>query len=87
MSMRVRLQVVISESEMDEIRRIARREGLSVAGWVRRALREARSRQPVHATQLKLKAVREAAKYSFLLGKSIKCWVKSSGAINSDFLW
>jgi len=63
--MRVRFQVFISESEMDEIRRIARREGLSVAGWVRRTSREVRSHQPVHSPQRKLKAVRKAAEYSF----------------------
>ena len=50
---------------MEEIRRLARRERLTVGEWVRRMLREARSRQPVHEPQLKLKAVRKAAKYSF----------------------
>jgi hypothetical protein len=35
---------------------------------VRRTLREARSRQPVHEPQWKLKAVRKAAKYSIPTG-------------------
>lgn len=60
-----RLQVLLSESEMDEIRRLARRERLSIGEWVRRTLREARSRRPVHEPQWKLKAVRAAAEYSF----------------------
>ena len=60
-----RLQVLVADSEMDEIRRLARREQLTVGEWVRRILREARSRQPVHEPQLKLKAVRRAAEYSF----------------------
>ena len=60
-----RLQVLLPDPEMDEIRRLARRERLTVGEWVRRILREARSRQPVHEPQLKLKAVRKAAEYSF----------------------
>ena len=63
--MSTRLQVLLPESEMDEIRRLARRERVSVGEWVRRALRNARSSQPVHDAQWKLRAVRKAAKYSF----------------------
>jgi hypothetical protein len=50
---------------MEEIRRLARRERLPIGEWVRRTLREARSRRPVHEPQWKLKAVRKAAEYSF----------------------
>ena len=53
---------------MEEIRRLARRERLTVGEWVRRILREARSRRPVHEPQWKLKAVRKAAEYSFPTG-------------------
>ena len=60
-----RLQVLLPDPEMDEIRRLARRERLTIGEWVRRVLREARSRRPVHAPQWKLKAVRKAAEYSF----------------------
>jgi hypothetical protein len=60
-----RLQVLLPDPDMEEIRRLARRERLTVGEWVRRVLREARSRQPVHEPQLKLKAVRKAAGYSF----------------------
>ena len=60
-----RLQVLLPDSEMQEIRRYARRDGLTVGEWVRRRLREARSRQPVHAPQVKLKAVRRAVAHSF----------------------
>lgn len=60
-----RLQVLLPESEMDELRRIARRERLTVAEWVRRALRTARSRQPLTAPEAKLKAIRKAVDYSF----------------------
>jgi hypothetical protein len=50
---------------MEEIRRLARREQVAVGEWVRRVLREARSKRPVHEPQSKLKAVRKAAGYSF----------------------
>ena len=60
-----RLQVLLPDPEMQEIRTIARRERLTLGEWVRRTLREARSQQPVHDPKSKLKAVREAAKYSF----------------------
>lgn len=60
-----RLQVLLPDPEMEEIRRFARRERLTVGEWVRRILREARSHQPVHEPRLKLKAVRRAASYSF----------------------
>jgi hypothetical protein len=60
-----RLQVLLPDPEMEEIRRLARRERLTVGEWVRRILREARSRQPVHEAQSKFKAVRRAAEYSF----------------------
>ena len=50
---------------MDELRRIARQEHVTVGEWVRRALRAARSCQPLTAPEAKLKAIRKAAEYSF----------------------
>jgi hypothetical protein len=64
-NMPVRLQVLLSESEMDEIRLLARRKGFSVGKWVRNTLREACAGQPVHEPQSKLQAVRRAAEYFF----------------------
>jgi hypothetical protein len=60
-----RLQVLLPDPEMAEIRRLARREQVTVGEWVRRVLREARSGQPIHDAQFKLKAIRKAAEYSF----------------------
>ena len=42
--MSTRLQVVVSEAELDEIRDAARRNRVTVSAWVRRALRDARTR-------------------------------------------
>jgi hypothetical protein len=60
-----RLQVLLDEAEMDEIRRIARRHRVTVAEWVRQALRAARRNEPVIDTHTKLQAVHRAARYSF----------------------
>ena len=60
-----RLQVLLPETEMDELRKLARRERVTVGEWVRRALREARSSRPVLDPQSKLKSVRKAAEHSF----------------------
>jgi hypothetical protein len=60
-----RLQVLLPDAEMDEIRRIARREHLTVGEWARRVLRLARSGQASGDPERKLKAIRKAATYSF----------------------
>jgi transposase-like protein len=41
-----RLQVLLDEAEFREIRRIARRYQVTVAEWVRQALRAARRKEP-----------------------------------------
>lgn len=63
-----RLQVLFDEAELRELQASARREGLPVSEWVRRALREARRRRPERDLEAKLRAVREGAKYAFPAG-------------------
>ena len=60
-----RLQVLLPEPEMEEIRQLAERERVTVGEWVRRALRVARSQRSAIEPQSKLKSVRQAAEYSF----------------------
>jgi len=60
-----RLQVLLPDSEMSDIRRLAKCERLTVGEWVRRALRDARASRPASDPETKLKAVRRGAKYSF----------------------
>ncbi len=50
---------------MSEIKRLAQREHMTVGEWVRRTLREARTRKPVSDPETKLNAVRRGAEYSF----------------------
>jgi hypothetical protein len=60
-----RLQVLIPDSEMEELQRFARREHMALGEWVRRVLREARLQRPGQEPQAKLKAVRKAVEYTF----------------------
>jgi len=60
-----RLQVLLPDREMADIRIRAGRERLTVGEWVRRTLREARTRQSVNDPEARLKAVRRGAQYSF----------------------
>jgi hypothetical protein len=57
--------VVFPESEMAEIQKLAKRERIGVGEWVRRALREAKSRRASAEPQSKLKSVRRAVGCSF----------------------
>lgn len=60
-----RLQVLLPDTEMKEIRQIARRHQLTVGEWVRRALRTARREESTKDPAAKLRAVREAVRHSF----------------------
>ena len=60
-----RLQVLLPDSEMEEIQKLADREKVPVGEWVRRALREIRSQRSGGDPQSRLKAVRRAAEHSF----------------------
>jgi len=60
-----RLQVLLDESELDDLREAASRQGVPVSEWVRRAIREARRREPSRDVEAKLRAVREAVKHEF----------------------
>ena len=63
--MSTRLQVVLDEDELEEIRRVARRHRLTVSEWVRQALREQRRAEPLRAQDRKLSVVREAAEHAY----------------------
>ena len=63
-----RLQVLLPPEEFSDIQRLAKRESLTVGEWVRRALREARTRRPVSEPEKKLKAIRRAVTHSFPTG-------------------
>lgn len=60
-----RLQVILDDAEMREIQRLACRKQMSVAEWVRQALRAARRQQPSTDARKKLETVRAAVRHSF----------------------
>ena len=63
-----RLQVLLEESELAEIRRTARRQRLTTAAWVRQTLRAARRAQPGKDAGAKLAVVRAASRQAFPAG-------------------
>jgi hypothetical protein len=60
-----RLQVLLDEEELRELREAARRRGWPLSIWVRQALREARLREPRGDLDAKLRALRAAVKHEF----------------------
>ena len=63
-----RLQVILDDREMREIQRTAQRQQMTVAEWVRQALRSARRQVPATDTKKKLGVIREATRHSFPTG-------------------
>lgn len=64
-----RLQVLVDEEELREIRKVAETRHMTVAEWVRNAMREERRREPGTSPERKLAVVRSAAKHSFPTGE------------------
>jgi hypothetical protein len=63
-----RLQVVFDDAEYRELQKLARKRGMTVSDWVRRALDLARRREPGREAGRKISAVREAARHSYPVG-------------------
>ncbi len=55
--MSMRLQVILDDTELDEIKVVAARYKMSVSEWVRHTLREARRNEPTKSLASKLAAV------------------------------
>jgi Ribbon-helix-helix protein, copG family len=68
MRVRKRLQVLLEEDELREIQRIARARHMTMAEWVRRALRFAREGELLREAREKLEVVRAAARHSYPVG-------------------
>jgi len=58
-----RLQVLLDEAELRDLQAVASREGVPLSEWVRRALREARRREPRGDIDSKLRAVRAGMRH------------------------
>jgi hypothetical protein len=68
MRMSTRLQVLMDDAELREIKKIAKRERMTVAEWVRRALADARRRSAVGGASRKFEVLRAAARHDFPTG-------------------
>jgi hypothetical protein len=60
-----RMQILIDHAEYRRIQRVARSRGMTVAEWVRQALRRVYQREPLGDRDKKLAAVRAAALHEF----------------------
>lgn len=63
-----RMQVLIDDAEYKRIQRVARRNGMTLAEWVRQALRTAFRDEPLGDRDKKLAAVRAATAFDFPTG-------------------
>ncbi|MCA2983416.1 MAG: antitoxin [Gemmatimonas sp.] len=63
--MSTRLQVVLDDEELLEIKQAAASQRLTVAEWVRQALRKARAAEPRYLAEHKLRVVRESAQFGY----------------------
>jgi len=63
-----RLQVLLDEPELREIQRIARAQSMTVAEWVRQALRQARRLEPRGRAEKKREILRTAVRHDFPSG-------------------
>lgn len=59
-----RLQVVMSESELEAYHRAARAQGLTLSAWVRRTLADARRTESEQRIRHKLRAIEEAGRWN-----------------------
>ncbi|MFN7942218.1 MAG: ribbon-helix-helix protein, CopG family [Thermoanaerobaculia bacterium] len=64
-----RLQVILDEKEMRDLRRLARQEGVTVSEWVRRCLRDGRRAAAVGDPGRKLAALRSAVAHELPSGE------------------
>ena len=59
-----RLQVLLDEEEFREFQTVARRQRMTLAEWVRQALRQARSDHPGNV-ETKLRVIADASRHEF----------------------
>lgn len=63
-----RLQVVVDDSEFEELRRAAELRGTTVSAWVREVLRQALRAESTGDVEVRLAVVRAAARHDFPTG-------------------
>ncbi len=66
--MSIRLQVLLDEEELMEVKELAVQEKLTVSAWVRRAIQHEKKERPGTAARKKLQRIQSAANYDFPSG-------------------
>lgn len=66
--MSIRLQVLLDKEELEEIRRRAEEEHMTVSAWVRRALEHEKRERPSTAVRKKLELLHAARRHHFPAG-------------------
>ena len=66
--MSIRLQVLLDDEELTELKVRAKKEHMTVSDWVRRALRHEMSERPAEGARRKLDLIRRHAQYDFPSG-------------------
>jgi hypothetical protein len=59
------MQVLVDDAELKKMQGAAKRNGLTLAEWVRQVLRRGLREEPSTSTERKLAAIRSASRHSF----------------------
>ena len=65
MCMSIRLQVLLDDDELKEVKELAFQENLTVSAWVRRAIQHEKKERPGTAARKKLQTIQNFSKYDF----------------------
>lgn len=68
MHMSIRLQVILNDEEMHELKERAEQDQLTVSAWVRRAIQHEMRERPGKRASEKLATIRKSASYEFPTG-------------------
>ncbi len=66
--MSIRLQVLLDEEELREVKTLAEQEKITVSAWVRRAIQHEKKERPGTTARKKLQVINSFAKYDFPTG-------------------
>ncbi|MDA3940804.1 MAG: hypothetical protein PF693_16090 [Spirochaetia bacterium] len=66
--MSIRLQVLLDEEELGELKILAEQEKITVSAWVRRAIQHEKKERPAKSARKKLEIIQSFATYDFPSG-------------------
>jgi len=63
--MSTRLQILLDDNDLSEVKELAMEENLTVSAWVRRAIKHEKKERPGTAARKKLEVILNFSKYDF----------------------